>query len=162
MKTNLPLRGRFVFEHWRNGILLAQMDFPNGITVEGKNDNLDAYFRNQTQPTNWYLGLIDATGYTALSENDTMSSHAGWTELTAYNEATRPEWAPDAASSKSITNATARDFTINASKTIKGGFVVSNNTKAGTSGILWATALAAADINVSATDVLKVTYTVNT
>jgi hypothetical protein len=50
---------------------------------------------------------------------------------------------------------------MNASGTVKGIFITSNNTKSGTSGKLWSTALFSADVPVVNGDQLKITYTLN-
>lgn len=164
MDNMLKMKGRWKFQIINpDGSIDREVEADNGITIVGKNDLLDAYFRNQTQPANWYIGLIDSTGYTAVAEADEMSSHAGWAEFTNYDEAARPEWAPGAAASKSITNATARDFTISAGGgTIKGAFIVSNSTKSGITGILWATVIPASALVVVEAQVVKAIYTVST
>jgi hypothetical protein len=90
-----------------------------------------------------------------------MSSHAGWAESADYDEATRPEWTAGTASGRAITNAVTVDFTINATKTIKGLFITSNNTKSGSTGTLWSTAAFGSTVSVADDDVLKVTYTVS-
>ncbi len=159
--TPLHLTGMFNVEHWRRGRLLRKLLVPNGITDAGINNIFDVHFGAGTQLTTWYIGLIDASGYTAVAAGDTMASHAGWTEFTTYSEATRPAWGVGAAAGKAITNATPEDFNITGAATLKGIFSTSNNTKGGSSGTLWATALFASDLAVVATDVLKITYTVN-
>lgn len=147
-----------IVEHFRKGKLLSREVTHNGITTVGKNSLFDVAFRAQTQLTAWYFGLIDNASYSALAAGDTMSSHAGWIEVTAYDESTRPQWSPDAASGGAITNSTAVTFNINATKTLKGMFVVSNSTKGGTSGVLWATALFNSDKSVVDDDQIKLTY----
>jgi hypothetical protein len=160
----IKLGGRFNVEHRRNGKLLGTYDITNAITNEGKNKALNIlFYDNSLHPkiSDWFIGLIDASGYTGVAAGDTMSSHSGWTELTAYDETLRQEWEPGAAASQSITNASSRTFTMNGTDTVKGIFVCDDSTKSGTSGVLWATALFAADVNVVATDELKITYTVS-
>jgi hypothetical protein len=90
-----------------------------------------------------------------------MSSHAGWTETTAYAEATRPEWTAGTPAARSITNASTVDFSINATITIHGIFITSDNTKSGTSGTLWSTAAFASNVTANNGDTLKVTYTLS-
>jgi hypothetical protein len=153
-------KGVFTVEHYRKGKLLDQFTIPNGQTVEGLNKFLDVMFHGTTAIGTWYLGLIDSASYSALSENDTMGSHAGWIEAVAYDEATRPAWTEGAASSKSMTNASAVVFTINATKTIKGIFVTSGSAKSGTTGTLFATSLFTAERAVLDDDTLSITYTV--
>ncbi len=162
LEALLP-KGRFTIEHWRDGKLLKTYDNPNDITNVGKNYIFEVMFHDGTQIASsaWVIGLISSSGYSALAAGDTMASHAGWTEFTAYAEATRVAWGPGAAASQSITNGTAATFTINGSGTVKGIFITSQNTKSGTSGTLWSTALFSADVPVSNGDELKVTYTLS-
>lgn len=157
------LRGRYHVEHWRNGSLLNTYDFDNDITNQGKNDIFDVYFSDgtQTAASAWCLSLISLSGYSALAAGDTMASHGGWTEFTGYSESTRPAWGPGDPASQSITNATPVTFSINAGGTVKGIFVTTQNTKGGTTGKLWATALFTGDVPVTSGDQLKVTYTVS-
>lgn len=161
LESDLKPRGAFFIEHFRNGKKIAEYTLPNGVTNVGKNHALDTIFTGSTQVSPWYLGLIDASGYTGVAAGDTMSSHAGWAEATSYDQTNRVEWTEGAAASQSITNATPVQFDINATKTLKGVFLTSNNTKGGTTGTLWATALFSADISVNNGDDLKITYTVN-
>lgn len=160
----LPLRGHFDIDHVdKDGNLIEKYSFDNDITNQGKNDIFDIMFSDGTQVANssWFIGLISNSGYSALAAADVMSSHAGWTEFTGYSQATRVAWGAGDPASQSITNASPATFDINASGTVKGVFVVSNSTKGGTTGRLWATALFSADVPVSNGDQLRVTYTVS-
>ena len=163
-QQKLPLRGRFKVEHLdKDGNLKAVYDFPNDIVNQGKNDIFEIMFHDGTQvaSSSWYIGLISNSGYSALAAADTMASHAGWTEFTAYSQSTRVAWGPGAAASQSITNASPATFDINGSGTVKGIFIATNSSKSGTSGRLWATALFSADVPVTSGDQLRVTYTVS-
>jgi hypothetical protein len=154
--------GKFHVEIWRKGKLLHVEEVKNGIATVGLHLVLDQAFRNQAGVATWYIGLISNTGYSALANGDTMSSHAGWTEHTAYDEAVRQTWVTVAAASRAITNTTVATFTINGgAATLKGIFVTSSNTKGGTSGTLWSTGLFSADRAVNTGDLVKVTYTIN-
>lgn len=134
----------------------------NAVTNLALNNVLDVYLANASQTATWYLGLVDNTGFSAFAAGDTISSHAGWTESTAYSNANRVTWSPGSASAQSITNGTSSDFTINATATIKGVFLVSQNTKGGTTGTLFATAaFSGGNQTVNSGDTLKVTYTVS-
>ena len=133
----------------------------NGIVDVGVNSLFNVAFNAQTQITVWYIGIVDNAGFSAFANSDTMSSHAGWTEFTAYSEATRVEWVEGAASGRSITNPSPSVFNINGSGTLKGIFVTSSSTKSGTTGTLWATAAFASTVTVSNGDQLKVTYTIS-
>ncbi len=161
-RSNFKPRGRFILEHRDSkGVLKSRQLFKNAVVDEGLEALLDALFNEGTQPTNWYMGLVNNSGWTAFANADTMAAHAGWVELVAYTEATRPEWLADAAASRAVTNSTTTDFSINGTATVKGIFVASENTKSGTTGILWATASLATAQPVSSGDTLKITYTVS-
>ncbi len=156
------LGGHFTVEHRdKDGNLKGTYKMPNGIVDVGLTDLLDVHFNAGTPTTTWYLGLVDNSGFSAFADADTMGSHAGWNEFTTYTEATRVEWAEDAPAARSVTNTTSADFSITGSGTMKGIFLVSNNTKSGTTGILWATAAFASNVAVINGDSLKITYTVS-
>ena len=146
-----------------DGKVKAKQKIANGITNVGKNKILDDMFNDGTQTANnsWFIGLIDLSGFTALAAADTMAIHSGWNEFTTYSEANRVAWGSGAASSQSTTNSSPATFNITGTATVKGVFVVTNNTKSGTTGVLWATALFSSDVPVSNGDQLKVTYTVS-
>ncbi len=159
--SDVKPRGYFDVEIWRYGKLYHKELVPNGVTNIGKDEILDSYFRNQAPPALWHLGFIDNAGFSALAATDTMASHAGWVESTAYSEANRPTWVTVAATAQSISNTTPATFSINGTATLFGIFAVDENTKGGTTGILWATAGFASTIPVINGDILKITYTVN-
>lgn len=173
-------RGFGFAEQWRAGKLLAVHRFVNAITIEGKNHVLDVAFRNQTESSLWYMGLIDLAGYTALDEDDTYDNidqaGNGWDEFRDYNFAAdstkRATWVPIAAAAKLITNAgTPSVFDITAAGTVKGIFLGGEPTAAAATpadqgdhhaaGLLWSAALfSTGDVVVANTDQLKVTYSI--
>jgi hypothetical protein len=162
VRDKLELHGKYQVEHYdKDGNLKGVYDILNDITNEGKNLIFEIMFHDGTQisSASWVIGLISVTGYSGLAAGDTMASHTGWTEFTGYSQANRVAWGPGTAASQSITNATPATFDINASGTVKGVFITSNNVKGGTSGKLWGTALFTADVPVSNGDQLKITYT---
>ena len=162
VENDLKARGRFVVECFdKDGNKKWTEEFPNGIVDEGIEYLLDAGFNGGSQVSTWYMGLVDNSGFTAFDNADTMASHSGWTESTVYTEGTRPEWTAGAAATRSVTNSTTVDFSMNASATIKGIFVTSVNTKSGTTGTLWSTAAFSSNATVTNGDTLKVTYTVS-
>jgi hypothetical protein len=163
MNQKANLKGRFVIEHRDiDGKLLATYDFPNGIVDEGLDHILDTQFTGSAQVSTWYIGLVDNSGWSAFADADTLSSHAGWSESTDYSESNRVTWDEDAASSRSISNSTTADFSINATGNLKGVFISSNNVKStGNTGTLWSTAAFSSVVAHSDGDTLKVTYTVS-
>jgi hypothetical protein len=115
--------------------------------------------------TSWYLGLYGAASSNNPAAGDTMSSHAGWTEVTDYTEATRPAAtfvAATTANPSVVTNSASKaQFTMNATTTVGGAFLTSNNTKGGTSGTLFSAKdfNSPGDRSVVSGDVVLVTYT---
>lgn len=163
MNQKAKLSGRYVIEHRdRDDNLKGIYDIPNGIVDEGLNHILDTEFHGSSQIGTWYIGLVDNSGFSSFSDDDVLSDHSGWSEFTDYTEGNRVEWEEDAASSRSISNSTTADFSIDASGNLKGVFISSNNVKStGNDGTLWSTAAFSSVVATSNGDTLKVTYTVS-
>lgn len=138
----------------------GQYQFRNLVVNQGKNDILEVYFHDgtATAAASWFMGLIVDTGFTGIVAGDTAASHGGWNEFTGYSQSTRPLWGQGAASGQAITNASPVTFDITSSGNLKGGFIITNSTKSGTSGKLWAAALFTAPVPVSNGDQMKATY----
>lgn len=151
--------GAFTFQcHNPDGSLAWEEECVlNGDTTSGLNDMLGVYFNSGTQKTTWYIALVDNSGFTAFAASDTISSHSGWSESTAYSDTTRRQWTPNAPSAGIITGSTA-SFAINGTATIHGAFIVSNSTKGGTTGQLFATGPFGSNQAVSNGQTLSVTY----
>ena len=156
------IRGRWRVECFgSDGKLKWAEDFENIVVNEGLNHLLDSSLAGQTQITSWFVGL-KGTGTPAAA--DTMASHASWSEDQNYGEANRQAWtANGAASGQSVSNSSAKaTFSINATTTIYGAFLTSNNTKGGTSGKLYAAGNFASSKALGAGDQLLVTATFTT
>ncbi len=162
-KPSFQTSGLFVAQGIdRDGTVLWTEKFNNMTTNVGLTSVLGVYLGAGTQITSWFMGLIDNTSFdlTDLVAGDEMSSHSLWTENTNYTNATRPQWNPAAAASQAITNTTSVDFTMDTGGgSIGGAFLVSNATKGGITGVLWATGAFSTAQVLSAGQVLKVTYT---
>lgn len=129
----------------------------NLVVNTGLDHMLDATLSAGSQITDWFIGLIDDSP--TIDPGDTMSSHAGWSEVTAYDEATRPQWSDGGVSNQTVSNSgTPAEFTISANGTgIGGAFLASNSTKGGTTGTLFsATAFTGGDKTLGDDDVLRV------
>lgn len=148
---HFPIKLTNLWSWWieRNGILLPLPPVYNGFCDAGLNLLLDRFDADPASLT-WYIGLISGTSFTTgLAATDTAASHPGWIEDANYSQATRPAWGPGAAVSKARVNATRYTFTMNANRTIKGFFLISNDTKGGSTGTLLATGLFDADLVVA-------------
>ena len=135
-------------------------EFPNLVVNTGLQYLNTQVFKGVTYTASWFMGIIN-TGATYAAGN-TMASHSGWTENISYSQATRPTMAFGTASTAdpSVIVSTAVVFTMNASGTIAGAFVTTDNTKNGTSGTLFSAGnFTVGDRAVVSGDTLNVTYT---
>lgn len=129
-------RANFQKENLRHMLELKWFErFENTQTDDHKTYLLQTHYKGSGYTAAWYLSLISSTGFTALSTSDTASSHAGWVEDTNYSEANRPALVFADAANKSISTSDVT-FTLSDTTTIKGAFVISNNTKGGTTGYI--------------------------
>lgn len=121
----------------KHGNLKWSDTIDNLVVDAGLNDSLEQYFNGSAYTAAFYIGLTDGTP--TVAAGDVMSSHAGWAEVTAYSESTRPLYQTAAAASKQVTNgANKASFSITSDgTTIGGAFVTTNNTKGGTTGTLY-------------------------
>jgi hypothetical protein len=137
---------------------------PNLVVNVGLKDMNDKYFAGSGYSATWYLGLYGAGATNNPAAGNTMASHTGWVEVTAYSQTTRPQCnfgAATTADPSVISNtASVAVFSINATTVVGGAFLTSNNTKGGTTGILFSAAdfQAPGDRSVVSGDVLNVTY----
>jgi len=151
--------------HDAEGNLKWEESSHNLVVNVGLQDMNTQYFTGSGYTAAWYLGLYGAGASNTPAAGDTMSSHAGWTEVTAYSQATRPACSfgtPTTADPSVATNSVSpATFSINATTTVGGAFLTSNNTKGGTTGILFSAAdfSSPGDRAVVSGDTLSVTYT---
>lgn len=153
-------RGDWQMKLRREGQIIWEVEYKNIITNEGLNHILDVELSGATQVTTWYIGLVSGATPT-FAAADVMNSHAGWTEFTSYSEANRVTWVDNGVSSQSVSNSggNVATFTMSGGGTIGGAFLVSENTKGGTTGVLYAEGDFATDRTVVTSDVLEVTAT---
>ena len=162
----LESKGRFPLTHYRKSkaglyLPIAELDFSNGVTDAGKTYLLEAGFNAGTQASSWFLGLIAGATTPVLANSDTSASHTGWSEFLSYTESVRQTWTKGTTAGNTVTGSSASIFTIGTVATntfVTGGFLISNNTKAGTTGILWSTGLFTNPVPVQATDIFKLGY----
>jgi hypothetical protein len=153
--------------HDVSGNLKWEAESKNLVVNGGLQDMNAKYFTGSTYTAAWYIGLYGAAASNNPAASDTMSSHAGWTEIVPYSNATRPVCTfgtPTTANPSVATNsASPSSFSINATSTVGGAFLTSNSTKSGTTGTLYSAADfgSPGDRSVASGDVLTVTYTLS-
>lgn len=157
--------GKYVVEcHDKDGNLKWVAETPNLVVNVGLQYMAGTALTSTSQITSWYIGLYGAASSNDPAATDTMSSHAGWTEVTAYSESTRVAATFAAATNANpsvVTNTASKaTFTMSGSTTVGGAFLTSNNTKGGTTGTLFSAAdfQSPGDRSVVSGDILSVTY----
>ena len=149
----------------KDGNLKWEAKSPNLVVNVGLQDMNTKYFSGSGYTAAWYIGLYGAASSNDPAAGDTMSSHAGWTEVTAYSQATRPAatfgTATTADPSVIDNSGSVAVFSINGTTTVGGAFLTSDDTKSGTSGTLFSAAdfEAPGDRAVVNGDTLNVNYT---
>jgi len=149
----------------KDGNFKWEAESHNLVVNGGLQDMNTKYFAGTSYTAAWYIGLYGAGASNTPNANDTASSHGGWTEVTAYSQATRPQCTFGTATTADpsvISNAVSpASYSINASVTVGGAFLISNNTKGGTTGVLFSAAdfQSPGDRVVVNGDTLSVTYT---
>jgi hypothetical protein len=162
----LKATGKYIAECFdKDGNLKWVAETKNLVVNVGLQYMAGTALTSTTQITSWYLGVYGAASSNNPAASDTMSSHAGWTEVTAYSESTRPAATFAAATSANpsvVTNSASKaQYTINGTTTIGGAFLTSSSTKSGTTGTLFSAAdfQSPGDRSVVNGDILLVTYT---
>jgi hypothetical protein len=151
--------------HDKDGKLKWTAESKNLVVNVGLQYMAGTALTSVTQITTWYIGLYGAGASNTPAAGDTMSSHAGWTEVVPYSNATRvaATFATATTANPSVVtnSASPATFTINATSTVGGAFLTSGSAKSGTTGTLFSAADFASpgDRSVVSGDILSVTYT---
>lgn len=158
--------GKFYIECLdKDGNRKWEAESKNLVVNVGLQDMNTQYFKGVSYSAAWYIGLYGAAASNNPAAGDTAALHAGWTENTTYSNATRPAatfgTATTADPSVISNSASPASFSINGTTTIGGAFLISNNTKGGSTGILFSAAdfQSPGDRSVVSGDTLNVTYT---
>lgn len=167
-KTGEDAKATGLFEikcHDENGNLKWEAQSKNLVVNAGLAYMAGTALTSVTQITTWYLGLYGAGASNTPAAGDTMSSHAGWTEVVDYSNATRVAatfvTATTANPSVVTNSASPATFNINGTTTVGGAFLTSGSAKSGTTGTLFSAADfgSPGDRSVVSSDTLSVTYT---
>ena len=151
--------------HDKDGNLKWSADSKNLVVNAGLAYMAGTALTSVTQITTWYIGLYGAGASNTPAAGDTMASHAGWTEVVPYSNATRVAatfvTATTANPSVVTNSASPATFNINATSTVGGAFLTSGSAKNGTTGTLFSAAdfSAPGDRSVVSGDIISVTYT---
>lgn len=136
----------------------------NLVVNTGLQDMNTQYFTGSTYSASWYIGLVNASGYSAYDPGDTLASHAGWAETIAYsggNRATATFGIATTADPSVIDNSGAVGvFSITGTVTVKGAFLCDTQDNTDNTGLLFSvSSFTGGDRSVISGDTLNVTYT---
>jgi len=151
----------------KDGNLKWVIEEPNLVVNQGLQDMNTKYFKGASYTAAWYLGLYGAAASNNPVAGSTAASPTGITEVTAYSQATRVAvtfgTATTADPSVISNSASPSAFSINGTTTVGGAFLISDNTKSGTSGVLFSASdnQSPGDRSVINGDTVNVTYTFN-
>lgn len=138
--------------------VLARELTSNIVPTEGLNYLLSAGVAGGSQVSPWYVALFEGN-YTPVAGLTAATFTAAATECTAYDEAARVAYVEGTPSGGVVDNSASRAvFTMNATKTIYGGALLSVSTKSSTSGTLLAAARFSSSRAVVDDDELSVRY----
>lgn len=143
----------------KNGNIKWEDTSHNTVTNVGCVDLLDKYFAGSAYTATWYLALWNGAAPTVSS----TASAKVCTEVADYSAGTRPSISWNGASGADPTTKVSSanvTFDINATVTVEGAFIISNNTKSGTTGIFYSGAAFGTSKNVVSGDTLSVQVTV--
>lgn len=156
--ANLLIKNTYHLEAYDSeGNLKWEETIENVVTNEGLNNLLDEYLKGSAYTASFYVLLTDGTPTAAAA--DTLASHAGWTEVTAYT-GDRQALTLGAVASQSVDNSASKAvFPITSDSTTIGGAGICT-VATGTTGTLYSVAaFTAADKSLDNGDTLNVTAT---
>ena len=148
----------------KDGNLKWTAKSPNLVVNVGLADMNDKYFSGSGYTATWYIGLYGAAASNDPAAGDTMASHAGWTEIEDYTQTERPTatFGSATVADPSVINnsGSPAQFSMDDTVTVGGAFLTSDDTKGGTTGILFSASdfQAPGDRSVVSGDTINVTY----
>lgn len=134
----------YVTCHDQDGNLKWEAKAKNLVTKAGLQFMNENFFKGSTYTAAWYIGLVDNSGFTAYSSDDTMASHTGWNENTSYSgsdRATATFGTPTLADPSVISNSGSQaSYSITGTATIRGAFLTTTQDNSTNVGILFSVA----------------------
>jgi hypothetical protein len=161
--------GTFIFEAYdKDGNLKWTAEAKNLTTNQGRQDMNAKYFLGSSYTAAWFIGLVNNTPAPSYAVTDTMASHAGWDETTAYDTSNRATATfgtatddnPSVISNSVASGGTVASFVIDDTVTIDGAFLTATQDNSTNTGVLFSVAAfeVPGDRSVVAGDTLNVTY----
>lgn len=150
------MKSLYRFELIRAGQVEWVEEVENLVVNAGLNDLLDKYFKGSGYTAAWYVGL---KGAGTIAAGDTLASHGGWSEVSAYT-GNRKALTLGSVASQSVDNtASPASFAINGTATVAGGFICT--AASGTAGVLYGAADFSSSRAVISGDTLNVSVSLS-
>jgi len=145
-----------------NGNLKWEDTAHNLVVNEGLKDMNAKYFSGSTYTAAFYLGLVTGPGAGVVyAAGDTLASHAGWTEFTAYSGSRKAVTFGTASTANPsvISSSAPAQYTVTGSGGVVAGAFLCT-VASGTSGVLFSEAnfQSPGDRTVALNDTLNVSY----
>lgn len=147
----------YIIEHLRGGVLLSREVVKNLMPTQGLNYLISAAITGGTAAIgSWFIGLFEGN-YTPVAGDTAATIPGNSTETTAYDETTRQPFTPGTVAGGIVSNGAARaEFTMNAARTLYGGFMTSSSGKGTTTGVLLSAARFPSPKVMESGDVLRI------
>ena len=128
------------------------------MPLTAQDDFLSVYFHSIDYTAEFFIGLKSTSG--SWDFTDTMSSHPGWTEFTAYDATLRPSLMLGTVSGRHVRSSSPAVFALTSPGDVAGSFICrGGSAKGGSEGVLyWVTDDATSGPSRSAKTVLNVLY----
>jgi len=141
----------------KHGNVKWEDGFRNTVVQTGRRYANNTALAGSAVIATWYVGLMDGTPTVATA--NTASDHAGWTEFSLYDEATRPTFNAVGSADQVGNNASKASFAIATTSDLGGAYIVSDSGKQGSAGTLWAGASFSANKSTGPSDTITIEYT---
>jgi len=159
--------GVFTLKHFRDGELIGEDKYENKLVDEGKDYLVGLSLNNDgtAKVDTWYATLY-TTNITPDDDETAASAVGDLGEVTGseVTNGTRPQWVPNTSvANNGALSSNSEDpalFTMNASVTIHGAYIVSTNVIGVGSGTLLAASKFGTGRAVLSADVLQLTYNI--
>lgn len=158
MKNKLKPGFRYLVEIvGKDGVVRDSEIVDNLMPTEGLNHMMGVTLKGVVQVASWFVGAFEGN-YTPVPGDTAATFPASAVESTAYTETTRRALTLGTIAGGAVDNSAARaEFTLNAAKTLYGGFISSASAKGATSGVLLSAVRFSSPKVLASGEVLRVT-----
>lgn len=149
--------GVYIITHKnKDGQLISKEEIHNLVPNEGL-EYFNTVLFGGAAASSYYVGLY-SNNYSVLATDTISTFITNASEVTVYDELTRPQFVPTVSGVEVFNSANKAVFTINDISTARGVFIATSGVKGGTAGKLISASLFASPRSLVAGDTLSVEY----